>query len=77
MDIVVLGIDLGVRPGYFATSNAAKFGGELRQRTWALHRSDGSVLRRASSGARVRCPGARNASDVAGICAPVCEGAEE
>ena len=62
MDIVVLGIDLAknscslaggcVRPGYFAPSNAAKFGGELRQRTRALHRSDGSVLRRAPSGSR-------------------------
>ena len=88
MDIVVLGIDLGknscslaglgcVGPGYFETSDAAEFGGGLCQRSRALHRRDGSMLRRASSGARVRCPGARNAFDIAGICTPVREGAEE
>jgi hypothetical protein len=39
-----------VRPGFSEVPDAAKFGSELYQRSWALHRDDVKVLRRALSG---------------------------
>src|SRR3982074_1748084 len=66
-----------VWPGCFEASDAAQFGGEFHQRSWSQHRGDGSMLRRAPSGSRVRCPRALSASDVTGVCAPLCEGPKE
>src|SRR5207248_4265542 len=42
-----------------------------------LRGGNGSVLRRASSGASARGPGARGPIDVAGVCSPLRQGAEE
>jgi hypothetical protein len=66
MDIVVLGIDLGKNScslagldasgRVVAASDPAEFMGELRQRSWAMDRGDGSVLRWASPGPRVYRP---------------------
>src|SRR5829696_2546042 len=64
-------------PGGPETPDATERVGELRPGSSALHRGDGGVLRRASSGPGICGSGARGPPDVAGICSPVCEGAEE
>ena len=88
MDIVIVGIDLGKNSCSVAgldASGRVVLRRRMRrsvlenfvQRSSALHRGDGGVLRRASSGPGIRGSGARGPPDVAGICSPVCEGAEE
>ena len=88
MDIAVLGVDLGKNVCSVVgldASGAVVMRRKVRRETLiALAEKlapcvvgDGGLLRRSSSGPRVRGSRSRGPADVAGICAALREGAEE
>ena len=88
MQIAVLGIDLGKNScsivgfddgGAVVLRRRMRREGviKLAAQAEALRRGDGGVLRGASSRPCPAAPGPRGAADVAGICPPLRQGAEE